>query len=165
MTSGRDESEAFTAQRTGDAEAESVSDGYSKLGEHVASVLEAAERAAKQLTEEARSSAVSLRERSQREAEELLAAAKSEAETLLRTAQQEGDRRAQAAQERSRILEENVAATEQRLKQLTTGLRELASLLDALVDADRGEEETLEASLRPSVAGQRAAQESPDVPS
>jgi hypothetical protein len=138
--------------------------GYSKLGEHVASVLEAAELAAERVTEEARSEVAALREQSQREAAELIGAANREAEAMLRTAELESSQRVQEVQERHRVVEENLAATEQRLQQLATGLRELASSLDGLVDA-HPVGVTLEESLKRSVADHRAASESSDVAS
>lgn len=188
-----------------EAEAVELPADYGKLGEHVTSVLEAANEAASKIREEARTAAQEIAEHAQREAGTWLERARAETEELSHEAsrlrieaeeesremkeranayatekRREADRQAtaflarakreasdytRAAQERSATLAKNVELSEQRLRQLVGGLRDLAIRLEELLqgspastDESRGEahetEESIEESLRRSAAQQ-----------
>lgn len=180
---------------------------YGKLGEHVTSVLEAANAAAAKIRNEARAGAERLAERTRNEATALLEKARQEADkvsleaehlraetkkevretrerandyaaekrrdaegeaaAIVARAKREASEHTKAAQERGSALANNVALSEERLRQLVGGLRDLAGRLEELVQAEtsRGDspnvlpdEASLEESLRPSEA---AAKRSP----
>lgn len=182
---------------------------YGKLGEHVTSVLEAADQAAAEIREEARGAAQELTKRAQQEADALVERARAETETLSHEAvglrvdaeeesrelkeranayatekRREADRQVsalvsqakrdasehtRAAQERSAALAENIERSQQRLRQLVDGLRDLAERLEEILReppaAPQGEgveskraEESMEESLRRSAAAQGTSQ-------
>jgi uncharacterized membrane protein YqiK len=179
---------------------------YGKLGEHVTSVLEAANKAAAKIREEARTAAERVAERSNsealgvlekahaqaeqvsRESERLRAEAEkqsrettrdadayaaekrreaeAEATGILSRARREAREHTRAAHERHSALAKDVALSEERLRQLVGGLRNLAGTLEELVperaksDTANVEDEdtSLEESLRPSVAAQEPAE-------
>jgi type IV secretory pathway VirB10-like protein len=153
---------------------------YTKLGEHVASVVKAAEVAAERIREEAnREAATTLSEADRVRAEteeatkrmrEGAAAvveakrreAEAEAATVIASAKSVEARKAKAAEERLATLQEHIELTEKRLNQLAGGLRNVAVQLEALGEAEglpvgSGEdqtnigEETLDESLRASI--------------
>jgi chromosome segregation ATPase len=180
------------------------------IGEHITSVLEAAEAAATAIRAEALAEAERDAERIKREAEAEVegarrdAASAAEEANALRTeaerasfetrsradayaeqkrkeadaevaqlvvrARQDADEQLSGTHERQRALDRSVALTEERLRKLTSGLRELATRLEALVDSDgaatnRPADEqrqgtSLEETLRPTVAP-RTPDESP----
>jgi hypothetical protein len=138
---------------------------YAKLGEHVASVVKAAEVAAEGIRAEAEKEVERLREgaeeqaatrldeanreaeRMRREADRLRAEAEEATKTIRREAEAEAakvieaakqiDRREEyAAEDRRRTLQENVELTEKRLKQLVGGLREVAVQLEDLIETE-----------------------------
>lgn len=180
---------------------------YAKLGEHVTSVLEAANEAAAKIREEARSGAQQIAERAQQEANAWLEKARAEtqeisheasrlrieaeeesrelkdratayatekrreadrqASALLSRAKREASEYTRAAQDRSAELAKNVELSEQRLRQLVGGLRDLADRLEEVLqpagtaEAARGEpasDESMDESLRRSAAAQGASQ-------
>lgn len=179
---------------------------YGKLGEHVTSVLEAANTAAAKIRGEARMAAERVAERSQSDASGLLEKAHAEAEKvsreserlrakaekqsreliqdaeayavkkhreaeaeatgILSRARREAREHTRAAHERHSALAKDVALSEERLRQLVGGLRNLAGTLEELVperaksDTANVEDEdtSLEESLRPSVAAQEPAE-------
>jgi cell division septum initiation protein DivIVA len=152
---------------------------FDRLGDHVSSILSAAEEAAIRIQEEARQEAERVREQAQKEAaasaeaarqdtdairadaERLRADAKesttearqaadtyaankrADAETKAREFLAKAERQAAAsdkdAERRQRALKTDISLTEERLRQLATGLRELATRLDKLVAAPIGE--------------------------
>ena len=214
----------YTAQETGhddgphdaarltpkeDEAVELVTD-YGKLGEHVTSVLEAANAAAAKIRDEARAGAERLAERTRNEATALLekagqeadkvsleterlraetekevretrqrandyaaekrGEAEGEAAAIVARAKREASEHTNAAQERGSALASNVALSEERLRQLVGGLRDLAGRLEELVQAEPPREESpnvppdeasLEESLRPSDVATRSPQSQP----
>jgi F0F1-type ATP synthase membrane subunit b/b' len=93
--------------------------------------------------------------------------AEAEASEILTRAKREASEHTRAAQERGSALGKNVALTEERLRQLVGGLHDLAGRLEELVEGhepdlkpdatDAAPPRSLEASLRPSAAGQQSA--------
>jgi F0F1-type ATP synthase membrane subunit b/b' len=202
----------YTAQETGDDdgphdaarltpkedEAVELVTDYGKLGEHVTSVLEAANAAAAKIRDEARASAERLAERTRNEATALLEEAgvetehlraetekeiretrqrandyaaekrreaEGEAAAIVARAKREASEHTNAAQERGSALASNVALSEERLRQLVGGLRDLAGRLEELVQAEPpredspnvpSDEASLEESLRPSEVAKRS---------
>jgi hypothetical protein len=191
-----------------DAEVDFLTD-FGKLGEHVTSVLEAANKAAAKIREEARTNAERVAERSQSEASGLLETARGQAEKLTREserlrakaekqsrevsrdaeahaaekrreaeteaagilsrARRDAREHTRAAQERHSVLAKDVALSEERLRQLVGGLRNLAGRLEELVHAEPeqaksdtanlgNEGSSLEESLRRSAAEQKSAE-------
>jgi hypothetical protein len=165
------------------------------IGEHVSSVLQSAQQAARTIQDDARREAASLVERARREADETRARASTEAaanssdaERALQTAREQADQTRgdadayaqrrrqeaeqqaaatlsdakgeassiqQAAKKRHEELLSNVAMTEDRLKVLSTALKNVARELDDLVEDESsaaGSEaparEELDAALR-----------------
>jgi vacuolar-type H+-ATPase subunit H len=149
---------------------------YAKLGEHVASVLEAAKTAAAKIREDARVEADRVRSEAEQESQELtqrangyeaekLSEAKEKASAIVAAAEHEVSEQTKATQERDATLAQNVAMSEERLKQLVRGLRDLAGGLEELVDDERAgarlaESSSLEESLRPSATGEWTQQPS-----
>jgi type IV secretory pathway VirB10-like protein len=153
---------------------------YAKLGEHVASVVEAAEVAAERIREEANREAATtlseadriraeaeeatkiMREGAVADAEAKRREAEADAASVIASARQEEAREAKVAEERLATLQEQIESTEKRLNQLAGGLRNVAVQLEALGEAGgprvrsgedqtkRGEE-TLDESLRASI--------------
>lgn len=110
---------------------------------------------------------------SRQRANEYLAEKREEAETeasgILTRAQRQANEHTRAAQERRSALDKNVALTEERLRQLVGGLRDLAGRLEELLGGD-GSSPTLdatgtapspsfEAALRPSAAGEQSTEQ------
>jgi hypothetical protein len=165
------------------------------IGEHVSSVLQSAQQAARTIEEDARREAASLVERAGREADETrarasteAAAKSSDAERALQTAREQADQTRgdadayaqsrrqeaeqqaaatlsdakaeassiqQAAKKRHEELLSNVATTEDRLKVLSTALKNVARELDELVEdgssaagSEAPAREELDAALR-----------------
>jgi hypothetical protein len=196
-------------QLTEEDDAAKFAADYGKLGEHVTSVLEAANQAAAKIREEARSTAQEIAERAQREAGTWLEKARAETEKLSHEAsrlrieaeeeslemkeranaydtekRREADRQAsaliagakreasehtKAAQERGAALAKNIELSEQRLRQLVAGLRDLAVRLEELLQAapdasadaaaeTRQADESMDESLRRSAAVQGTSQ-------
>jgi hypothetical protein len=207
-----DSPETWTSESAGLAQSDDPAElaaDYGKLGEHVTSVLEAANQAAAKIREEARSAAQEIAERAQREAKTWLDKARAETDELSHEAsrlrieaeeesremkeranayatekRREADRQAtafvagakreaseytKAAQERGAALAKNIELSEQRLRQLVGGLRDLAVRLEELLQAPSDEseaagveplrnEESIEESLRRSAAAQGTSQ-------
>jgi hypothetical protein len=153
---------------------------YARLGEHVASVVKAAEVAAERIREKAnREAATTLSEadRVRAEAEEATKMvregaaadavakrreAEAEAAKIIASAKLAETREADAAEERLTTLQQQIELTERRLNQLAGGLRDVAVQLEALGEAEslpvRSDEdqtnigeETLDESLRASI--------------
>jgi vacuolar-type H+-ATPase subunit H len=176
--SGQDESPqewpyADGVKNEGDSEIGTTD--YAKVGEHVASVLEAAKTAAAKITEEAREEAERLRSEAQQKGQELtqrangyeaekLREAEEKASAIVAGAEREVSEQTRAAQERDATLARNVAMSEERLRQLVGGLRDLAAGLEELVNDEgagaRSEDPppSLEDSLRPSATAERTPQ-------
>jgi cell division septum initiation protein DivIVA len=172
---------------TGEPAPERRGPTFDELGQHVASVLEAAREAAERIVAEARAEATRVQERSQKEAEAAVAEARrkagevdaeasqthSEAKRVARDLRARADEYAEekrqeadeaaaeilaraervarertaAAEERQRALDENVERTEDRLRQLVGGLRDLAGRLDVLASSGDGAEPDADAAL------------------
>jgi hypothetical protein len=144
--------------------------GFAELGQHVATVLATARKAAEKIESDARREASQMLEGAKAEAAEIqadtaekrsaaFAAAedvRSRADAYAEKKQQEVDRataealarvdgeareRARAAEERQQALDSRVKRTEERLRELADGLRELAGRLDVLVGSDALDEE------------------------
>lgn len=121
---------------------------YTKVGEHVASMLESARAAAVKIQQEANEDARRIADRSRADAAEVLADARSRASRLeaeaaqLRAEAAEALSRAQhmvgeqsrAAEGRRTALETNVTLAEERLGQLVSALRELATRLEDVLE-------------------------------
>lgn len=140
---------------------------YGKLGEHVASVLEAANAAAAKIREEAEKEVRETRQRANDYAAEKRREAEDEAADIVARAEREASEHTNVAQERGRALANNVALSEERLRQLVAGLRDLAGRLEELVQAEPPrndspnvppDEASLEESLRPSEVAKRSPQ-------
>jgi F0F1-type ATP synthase membrane subunit b/b' len=94
--------------------------------------------------------------------------AEAEASGIVTRAKRQASEHTRAAQERGSALDKNVALTEERLRQLIGGLRDLARRLEELVEGqapvptpdatDAAPSHSLEASLRPSAAAQQSAE-------
>lgn len=153
---------------------------YTKLGEHVASVVNAAEVAAERIREEANLEAATtlskadraraqaeeatkmIREGAAADAQATRREAEAEAAKIIASVKREETREAEAAEERLTTLQQQIELTEKRLNQLAAGLRNVAVQLETLGKAEslpvrRDEdqtnirEETLEESLRASI--------------
>jgi hypothetical protein len=118
---------------------------------------------------EATSAADDVRARADVYAEDKRAEADEAAERIVGRAERAARERARAAEERQRALDQNVVRTEERLRQLVSGLRELAGRLDVLVASDglpdsRPEDagEAAEAGLDDSLRRAAAARQSPE---
>jgi chromosome segregation ATPase len=161
---------------------ESDSD-YEGLGEHVASVLKAAELAAREIRTEAEQEAETRVTEAGRQAGEILHEAeglRAEAEAYAARTRQDADAQASKAlqdaqetaanrtreeDERQRALRDDIERSENRLTELSAGLRDLATRLEELVGADHeeegdrgrtGESASLDTSLIASI-GERTA--------
>jgi hypothetical protein len=121
---------------------------------------------ASRLRVEAEEESRELKERANAYATEKRREADRQASALVSQAKRESAERTRAAQERSAALARNVELSEQRLRQLVDGLRDLAGRLEDMlheVPAASGadgepprEHESMEESLRPSAAVQAA---------
>jgi cell division septum initiation protein DivIVA len=112
-----------TAPRTvsADKEAEPVTD-YGKLGEHVTSVLEAANNAAAKIREDARASAERVATLSQSEASALLEQARGHAEKLSRESEQLSAEAKKESREMTRTAEAYVAEKRREAEAEATGI-------------------------------------------
>ena len=140
----RDESDPQRAEPSTTRGPTELSADYGKVGEHVASMLEAARAAALKIQDEARADAHRVAERTREEAAEILADARSRASRLeaeaaqMRAEAAEGLSRTQhmigeqtrTAEGRRTTLEQNVTLAEERLGRLVGALRELATTLE-----------------------------------
>jgi len=153
---------------------------YARLGEHVASVVKAAEVAAEGITEEANLEAARtlseadrvraeaeeatkmMREGAAADAEAKRREAEAEAAKIIASAKREETRAVKAAEERLATLQQHIGLTEKRLNQLAAGLRNVAVQLETLgkaeglpVRSDEDQtnirEETLDETLRASI--------------
>jgi hypothetical protein len=157
---------------------------FSELGEHVASVLETARQAAERIEAEGRRKAEELeaeaaqarseaaeaadeiRARADAYAEEKRREADEAAAEIVARAERAATDRARAADERHQALSASVERTEERLRRLVTGLRELAGRLDVLVASDGAAERepdrsapALDEALRRQVAAEEPVEE------
>jgi DNA repair exonuclease SbcCD ATPase subunit len=161
------------------------SDGadYEELGEHVASVLKAAELAAREIRTKAEQEAEAQVTEAGRQAGKILHDAeglRAEAEAYAARTRQDADAQASKAlqdaeetaadrtreeDERQRALREDIERSKKRLTELGAGLRDLATRLDELVGLDpaddgvqrrTGESASLDTSLIASI-GERTA--------
>jgi vacuolar-type H+-ATPase subunit H len=161
----RDSDTGLTRDESADAPTTDVVD-YGELGEHVASVLKAAELAAKEIRTQAEQEAAAKVSEAGRQAGKILHDAEGlraeteEANTLMREqaeayagrtrrdADVEASKVLQSAEEgaairvrdeelRQRVLREDIKRTEKRLTELGMGLHALAAQLEELVSADR----------------------------
>jgi F0F1-type ATP synthase membrane subunit b/b' len=124
---------------------------------------------AKQLRAEAEKETHELRQRVNEYLAEKRGEAETEASEILTRAKREAGEHTRAAQERRSALDTNVALTEERLRQLVGGLRELAGRLEELLggqapiptaDAtDTAHSPSFEAALRPSVAAEQSTEQ------
>ena len=124
---------------------------------------------AKQLRAEAEKETRELRQR----VNEYLADKREEAETeaseILTRAKREAGEHTRAAQERRSALDQNVALTEERLRQLVGGLRDLAGRLEGLLGGqasiptadvtNTAPSPSFEAALRPSAAAEQSTEQ------
>jgi type IV secretory pathway VirB10-like protein len=153
---------------------------YARLGEHVASVVKAAEVAAERIREEANRKAATtlseadrvraeteeatkmMREGAAADGEAKRREAEAEAAKIIASAKREETRAVKAAEERLATLQQQIELTEKRLDQLAASLRNVAVQLEALGEAEglplRSDEdqtdigeETLDESLRASI--------------
>jgi cell division septum initiation protein DivIVA len=133
---------------------------YSQFGEHVASVLKAAEAAAERLAEDARRQATDIlahaknvREQADVYAEQKQREVDAETAKLLEAAELSAARRVQDARQRNEALHKDLDLTEKRLQDLVTGLRTLASHLEDLLGpgSEGGVDEALRGSLSATV--------------
>jgi hypothetical protein len=126
-------------------------------------------REASRLRVEAQEESRELKERANAYATEKRREADRQASALVSQAKRDASEHTRAAQERSAALAKNVGLSEQRLRQLVGGLRELAERLEEILRdppaASQGEgfeprrtEESMEESLRRSAAVQGASQ-------
>ncbi len=126
-------------------DARTVAPAYAQFGEHLSSVLQAANEAAKKLEDDARTEAERLRTEAENEsrqtrkqAEKYAAEKRRDAEAkaadIVSRAEKAAKTRSIAAEERSRELESNVELAEARLQQLATGLVDTASRLEGLIE-------------------------------
>jgi hypothetical protein len=110
------------------------------------------------------------RERADAYAEDKRQEAEAEASRVLDAAQQEAARRLEGREERQRALQEGIELSETRLKHLAVGLRTLTALIENLLQSDgvpvqdteretSQPEQTLDESLRASLAAQESRQE------
>lgn len=107
---------------------------------------------------------------SRQRANEYLAEKRAEAETeasgIVTRAKREASEYTRAAQERRSALDKNVALTEERLRQLVGGLRDLAGRLEELLGGQASiptreatPSHSLEAALRPSAAAEQSTEQ------
>jgi cell division septum initiation protein DivIVA len=133
-------SEAARVQERSQKDAEAtVAEARRKAGE-----LDAE---ASQARSEAKREARDLRARADEYAEEKRQEADEAAAEILARAERVARERAAAAEERQRALDENVERTEERLRQLVGGLRDLAGRLDVLASSGDGAEPDADAAL------------------
>ena len=160
-----DSDTSLTRDQSADQQSTDVVD-YAELGEHVASVLKAAELAAIEIRTQAEQEAAAQVSEAGRQAGKILHEAEGlraeteEANRLMREqaeayagrtrrdADVEASKVLQSAEEgaairvrdeelRQRVLREDIERTEERLTELGVGLRDLAARLEELVSADR----------------------------
>jgi vacuolar-type H+-ATPase subunit H len=166
MRSRRDVREdGATLTEDEDARSPDVVD-YEELGEHVASVLKAAELAAQEIRTRAENEAMAqvseagrqagtmlheaeglraeteeanraMREQAESYAEKTRRDADAEASNVLQAAEQAVVTRASDDEARQTALHEDIERTERRLTELVSGLRDLAERLEELVSADQ----------------------------
>jgi hypothetical protein len=113
--------------------------------------------AASQVRDKAEKESRLIHERANSLLQEKRQASEAEAAAILARAERDALEHTRAAEERRSKLAKNVEMSEERLRELVTGLRELATRLEDLVEQPAGkgratvrEGETLEESLRPS---------------
>jgi cell division initiation protein len=128
-------------EESGAGQVEAGEQGFAELGRHVATVLATAREAAEKIQRDA-----------QREAERILAEARDKAAEMVARAERQARDLIQAAQERQQELDANVERTEERLRKLVAGLRDLAGRLDVLVGED-----ALDEALQRQVEAEAAA--------
>ncbi len=154
-----DSDTSLTRDQSADQQSTDVVD-YAELGEHVASVLKAAELAAIEIRTQAEQEAAAQVSEAGRQAGKILHEAEGlraeteEANRLMREqaeayagrtrrdADVEASKVLQSAdvrdeEVRERVLREDIERTEERLTELGVGLRDLAARLEELVSADR----------------------------
>jgi cell division septum initiation protein DivIVA len=150
----------------GTAGSEGAPADYSQFGEHVASVLKAAEAAAERLAEDARRQATDIlgqaknvREQADVYAEQKQREVDAETAKLLEAAELSAARRVQDARQRNEALHKDLELTEKRLQDLVTGLRTLASHLEDLLGpgSKAGVDEALHDSLSATVGAGASA--------
>jgi len=145
-----------------------------RVGEHVESVLKAAEDAAAHLIEEARAQAREIREAAEREsasgreaAAGARAAAENDAATIRAAAKEEAEAIRVAAQRHAATFEEeaearydellnDTALAEDRLRRLVDGLRDVADRLDDLLEPAEDEEPDDEPTVQPGASLEQA---------
>jgi cell division septum initiation protein DivIVA len=139
---------------------------YSQFGEHVASVLKAAEAAAERLADDARrqaseilAQAKDVREQADGYAEQKHREVDAETSKLLESAELTAARRVQEARQRNEALHKDLELTEKRLQDLVVGLRTLASHLENLLGpgSESGVDEALRDSLSATVGAGASA--------
>jgi hypothetical protein len=139
--------------------------GYTQFGEHVASVLRAAEAAAERLTESAQREADDLRaqarvarEQADVYAEQKQREAEANAARAMEGAELAAYQHIQEIKQRNDALHKDLSLAETRLRDLVAGLRTLASHLEGLLGSNDSEdvEEELPASLN-ATAGAHAS--------
>lgn len=122
-------SEAAQVLERAQAEAEERLATARRQAEELDAEAAKARSEASEVAEDVRSRADAYAEEKRREADDAAAQITARAERLARE-------RARAADERHQVLSGNVERTEERLRRLVTGLRELAGRLDVLVASD-----------------------------
>jgi cell division septum initiation protein DivIVA len=139
---------------------------YSHFGEHVASVLKAAEAAAERVAEDARRDAAAIlgeakdvREQAEVYAQQKQREADAQAAKVVEGAELTATRRVHEARQRNEALHKDLELTETRLRDLVTGLRNLASHLDGLLGegGERQVDKTLHDSLSATVGANASA--------
>lgn len=145
---------AERAQREADDQLEKARAKTEDLSHEAARLRIAAEEESRELKERANAYATEKRREADRQASALIARARREA-----------GEHTKAAQDRSAVLAKNVELSEQRLRQLVSGLRDLAARLEELLQQPRPaadgtdaetptQAESMEESLRRSAAAQ-----------
>jgi hypothetical protein len=138
--------------------------GYARFGEHVASVLRAAEGAAERLMEEAqreadelRAQARTVREQADVYAEQKQREADGNAAKAVEAAELAGYQRIQEIKQRNEALHKDLVVAETRLRDLVAGLRTLASHLEGLLGPDKDLDAELGDSFSATVGAHASA--------
>lgn len=112
------------------------------VGEHIASVLAAAQAAAAKLRSEAEEQSQAMLRDAERDAREIRERAEAKAAAIVLEAERAAGSMADTSRERHRVVLSNIATSEARLRDLAKSLRGVATALDTVVGDDPSLEPT-----------------------
>jgi hypothetical protein len=146
LIEGPDFRQIDLARAPGPEEPEPGNDGAPRdldgVGEHITSVLAAAEAAAAKLRSEAEGESQAMLRDAEREAREIRERAEAKAAAIMLEAERSAGSMADTSRERHRVVLSNIATSEARLRDLAKSLRGVATALDTVVGDDSSVEPT-----------------------